>query len=51
MPNTSDTCQQSGIYTSTCTDRLQIALSTGKKFPPCQTHGDVTWRLVQATRN
>lgn len=51
MPRTSDKCQQSGIYQSGCTDRLQIALSKGDTFPPCRNHGAVTWTLIQATVN
>lgn len=51
MPNTSEKCQQSGIYQSNCTDAIQIALSKGDTFPPCRNHGNVSWRLIQATQN
>jgi hypothetical protein len=51
MPRTSEKCQQSGIYQSTCTDKLQIALSKGDTFPPCRNHGAVNWALKQATVN
>lgn len=51
MGKTSDKCQQSGIYRSTCSDRIEIALSKGDTFPPCRTHGSVTWNLVRATQN
>jgi hypothetical protein len=51
MPRTSEKCQQSGIYQSNCSDRLQIALSKGDTFPPCRNHGSVSWTLIKATQN
>jgi len=51
MPRTSEKCQQSGIYASSCSDRTQIALSKGDTFPPCRNHGAVNWSLIQATHN
>ncbi len=51
MARTSEKCQQSGIYQSTCADRLQIALSKGDTFPPCRSHGAVNWTLIRATQN
>lgn len=48
---TGQKCQQSGIYQSGCTDRIQISLSEGETFPPCRNHGSVTWYLIQATYN
>lgn len=51
MGSTGSKCQQSGIYQSNCSDRLQIALSKGDTFPPCRSHGGVSWRLLQATVN
>jgi hypothetical protein len=51
MPQTSEKCQQSGIYQSTCTDKTQIALSKGDTFPPCRNHGSVNWVLQTATQN
>jgi hypothetical protein len=51
MPQTGEKCQQSGIYQSTCSDNLQIALSKGDTFPPCRNHGNVSWVLKQATVN
>lgn len=51
MGQTAQKCTQSGIYQSTCSDKLQIALSKGDTFPPCRTHGSVTWTLKQATQN
>jgi hypothetical protein len=44
-------CQQSGIWGSDCSDRLQIALSKGDTFPPCGRHGGVAWILIQPTQN
>jgi len=49
MAHTGEKCQQSGIYRPSC-GCMQIALSKGDTFPPCRTHGSVTWILVQATR-
>lgn len=51
MPQTSQKCEQSGIYRSGCACKTQIALSKGDTFPPCRTHGSVTWTLIQATKN
>jgi YjzC-like protein len=51
MPHTSEKCQQSGIYVSTCADKTQIALSKGDTFPPCRNHGNVGWTLLRATQN
>lgn len=51
MSTTGHRATQSGIYQSTCGDRLQIALSKGDVFPPCRNHGAVTWMLIQATQN
>jgi hypothetical protein len=51
MPSSSTKCTQSGIYQSSCSDRLQIALSKGDTFPPCRNHGAITWTLIQATKN
>jgi hypothetical protein len=51
MASTGQKCTQSGIYQSTCSDRLQIALSRGDTFPPCRAHGAVSWALIQATQN
>lgn len=57
MPNTGETCQQSGIYNATCTSNgqhvKQLALSKGDRFPPCNTsscHGSVRYTLTQATK-
>lgn len=44
-------CTQSGIYESSCSDKLQIALSKGDTFPPCGKHGAVAWRLIRPTYN
>jgi hypothetical protein len=49
--STGTKCNQSGIYQSNCSDRLQIALSRGDTFPPCRNHGSVNWTLVKATVN
>ncbi len=51
MASTGQKCTQSGIYQSVCSDKLQIALSKGDTFPPCRTHGSVTWNLIRATQN
>jgi hypothetical protein len=51
VAHTGQKCQQSGIYQSTCADRLQIALSKDDTFPPCGKHGSVNWSLLRATRN
>ena len=51
MASTGEKNTKSGIYQSTCSDRLQIALSAGDTFPPCRNHGRVTWVLIQATKN
>lgn len=43
-------CSQSGIYRSACVHRVEIALSKGDTFPPCQRgRHAVTWTLVRAT--
>lgn len=51
MASTGHKCEQSGIWQSTCTDKTQIALSKGDTFPPCRTHGAVSWTLIRATHN
>lgn len=51
MARTSEKCQQSGIYESVCSDRLQIALSKGDTFPPCRNDGAANWKLIRATQN
>jgi hypothetical protein len=51
MAHSGQKCGQSGIYQTTCTDNIQIALSKGDTFPPCRNHGTVTWILMQATVN
>lgn len=51
MASTGQKCEQSGIYQSNCADRLQIALSKGDTFPPCRTHGNVSWTLITPTQN
>ncbi len=51
MARTSEKCQQSGIYRSTCADRIEIALSRGDTFPPCRNHGVVGWMLIRPTHN
>jgi hypothetical protein len=51
MGTTGHRCTQSGIYQSTCSDRIQIALSKDDVFPPCRNHGAVSWNLIQATVN
>lgn len=48
---TGHTCQQSGIYKSSC-GHEQIALSVGETFPPCgECRKAVTWTLIQQTYN
>lgn len=52
MASTGQKCEQSGIYESTCRDRIQIALSKGDTFPPCRACSSaVNWRLIRATQN
>jgi hypothetical protein len=51
MATTGSRNTQSGIYQSTCSCNLQIALSKEDVFPPCRTHGAVSWILIQATQN
>jgi hypothetical protein len=51
MATTGSRNTESGIYQSTCSCRLQIALSRGDVFPPCRTHGAVSWVLIQRTVN
>lgn len=51
MRRTSENCQQSGIYRSDCTDRIEIALSKGDTFPPAVTTGAVGWTLIRSTHN
>jgi hypothetical protein len=51
MATTGQTCQQSGIYQSSCKCKTQIALSRGETFPPCRDCGAVTWTLIRATHN
>jgi hypothetical protein len=46
--STGHKCPQSGIYTPNCRCK-QIALSKGDTFPPCGSHGSVTWTLTQST--
>ena len=48
---TGQRCPTSGIWESTCSDRIQIALSKEDIFPPCRTHGSVNWRLIRPTQN
>jgi hypothetical protein len=55
MPATGDTCQQSGLYSGTCSNHhvKQIALSKGERFPPCNTgtcSGAVIYTLKTATK-
>lgn len=55
MPKTGETCQTSGIYNASCSNRhvKQVALSKGNTFPPCHTSqcaGSVTYTLSQATK-
>ncbi|MDP3984933.1 MAG: hypothetical protein Q8Q52_08030 [Acidimicrobiia bacterium] len=51
MASTGQKCEQSGIWQSAWSDRLQIALSKWDTFPPCRNHGSVNWTLIQATHN
>jgi hypothetical protein len=41
MPNQGDKCQQSGIYSGTCSKghAKEVALSKGDTFPPCGNGG------------
>jgi len=41
MGTTGHSASQSGIYQSSCSCRIQIALSQGERFPPCGIHGAV----------
>lgn len=51
MNHTGYKCGRSGIWQSSCTDRIQIALSNGDTFPPCGKHGGVNWTLIKPTQN
>mgnify|MGYP005815680541 CR=1 FL=1 len=47
MAHTGETCQQSGVYRSSCCSNT-IPLSKGERFPPCGScRKGTTWILVR----
>ncbi|MDK2920158.1 MAG: hypothetical protein PWQ37_2891 [Candidatus Petromonas sp.] len=46
MGMTGSICQQSGVYKCPkCSN--EIPLAKGNRFPPCNKHGAVNWKLVR----